>query len=114
MALRELLEQADLSQTVVAAQLGVTQAAVNQWVNGRRTPGLMMASRLAAILRDRNVDVTAEDLFPVTEESAPIESPVADLPAAPPAPGVACDALPQPGDARAACPACGAAVEAGR
>ena len=75
-----------------------------------------MASRLAAILRDRNVDVTAEDLFPITEASAPVESPVADLPAAPPAAGVDCDALPQPevGDARAACPACGAAGEAGR
>ena len=72
-------------------------------------PSLRTALTLARVL-----NTSVEQLFP--KPLAPIESPGADQPAAPPAPGVACDALPQPevGDARAACPACGAAVEAGR
>lgn len=53
--IREVRLAAGLTQSKVAASLGVTQAAISAWESGRATPNLKNLSNLAAAL-DCHID----------------------------------------------------------
>ena len=50
MTLRELIRHRNLTQTDLAAALGVSQAMVSKWVNGKRNPKWQTATRIAGAL----------------------------------------------------------------
>lgn len=58
--LRELREKAKLSQTELAAKLGVTQLAVSKWETARTRPSIEMLPALAAALNLKK----AKDVLP--------------------------------------------------
>lgn len=56
--LKELRKAADMEQKDVAKIVGVTEAAISLWENGKRKPNIIMLKKLA-----KAFDVTTDELL---------------------------------------------------
>lgn len=70
MKLKTYMTENNLSQSDLARQLNMTQAAVSMWVSGERRPDWASLAKLAQLTGGA---VTANDFMPVLESAAPAQ-----------------------------------------
>lgn len=70
MKLKTYMTENNLSQSDLARQLNMTQAAVSMWVSGERRPDWDSLAKLAHLTGGA---VTANDFMPVPESAAPAQ-----------------------------------------
>lgn len=56
-ALIELRSKMDLSQTRMAAVLGVSYPTINRWENGKTSPTKIMRVRIEKLLKDNGIEL---------------------------------------------------------
>lgn len=69
-ALRDARRKASLTQAQLAAEVGLTQAAIAHYESGRRVPRLADCRKIAAVLNRHGQSGGIEDFFPAPDGAA--------------------------------------------